>query len=79
MKYPKVIDVKPKKDYTIIVTYETGEIKTFDVTPYISGDWFGKLKDPDVFNTVRPCGDTVEWSGGQDIAPHELFELSVEL
>jgi hypothetical protein len=76
MKYPKVIDVKPLENYNICVTYETGEVKIFDVNPYIKGDWFGKLKDKAVFNTVRPCGNTVEWVDGQDIAPHELYELS---
>jgi len=35
------------------------------------------LNDINVFNTVRPCGNTIEWSDGQDIAPHELYELSV--
>ena len=26
---------------------------------------------------AKPCGTTVEWDDGQDIAPHELYELSV--
>ena len=32
-----------------------------------------------VFYTVRPCGNTIEWADGQDIAPHELYELSVAI
>lgn len=77
MKYPNVVNVTPLPDYHIKVTFETGEIKIFDVTPYIKGNWFGKLRDISVFNTVRPCGNTVEWIDGQDIAPHELYELSI--
>ena len=76
MMYPKVIDVKPTENYNIIITYETGERKKFDVNPYIKGAWYGELKNISIFNSVRPCGNTVEWAGGQDIAPHELFELS---
>lgn len=76
MKYPNVTDVKPLSDYRLIITFETGERKIFDVTPYIKGDWFGKLQDPQIFKTVHPCGNTVEWIDGQDIAPHELYELS---
>lgn len=49
----------------------------FDVTPYIHRDWYGKLADSAHFATVRPSGRTVEWADGQDIAPHELYELSV--
>lgn len=77
MKYPNVIDVRPTENYNVIITYETGETKKFDVNPYIQGEWFGKLKDYDIFKSVRPCGNTIEWIDGQDIAPHELFEMSV--
>ncbi len=77
MTYPKVLDVKTDLDYTIIVTFENNEVKRFDVKPYIRGAWFGELENLSLFNTVRPCGNTVEWAGGQDIAPHELYELSV--
>lgn len=77
MNYPKVLSVQPIENYNILVTFETGEVKTFDVKPYIKGNWFGELKNIQTFNTVRPCGNTVEWENGQDIAPHELYELSI--
>ncbi|WP_308698359.1 DUF2442 domain-containing protein [uncultured Thomasclavelia sp.] len=76
MKYPKVLKVKPDDDYKLIITFDSGEIKEFDVKPYIKGEWFGKLSNRVVFSTVKPCGNTVEWCDGQDIAPHELYELS---
>ena len=77
MIYPKIIEVKPMPDYKIYLRYDSNEQKIFDVLPYIDGDWFGKLKDEQYFLSVRLSGDTVEWLGGQDIAPHELYELSV--
>lgn len=77
MLQPNVIAVKPMPDYLLLVEYSTGEKKIFDVKPYISGDWYGELQDQEVFSTVHPCGSTVEWEDGQDIAPHELYELSV--
>ena len=51
----------------------------FDVSPYASGSWFGELKEDACFRTVRMLpGETgIEWSNGQDIAPHELYECSV--
>ena len=76
MKYPKVVTVKPQDNYSLVLTFDNGEIKCFDVIPYIHGEWFGELKDINIFRTVRPCGNTVEWLNGQDIAPHELYELS---
>ncbi|MCL2089240.1 MAG: DUF2442 domain-containing protein [Oscillospiraceae bacterium] len=76
MLQPKIIGVKPLPGYKLQLKYETKEQKIFNVFPYISGDWFGKLKDEKYFNTVRISGNTVEWKDGQDIAPHELYEYS---
>ena len=77
MLQPNVLEVVPLADYKVFLVFETGEKKIFDVTPYISGDWFGKLKDVDFFNFVHVVGRTIEWAGGQDIAPHELYDYSV--
>jgi len=77
MLRPKIIDVSPLAEYKVLVAFDTGERKIFDVTPYINGDWFGKLKDSEFFKTVRVSGNTIEWAGGQDIAPHELYDYSV--
>ena len=77
MLQPKVIKVLTLPDNKQVVETATGERRIFDVKPYISGGWYGELADVDTFNTVHPCGTTVEWDDGQDIAPHELYELSV--
>ena len=77
MLQPTVIDVAPLADYKVMVSFNTGEKKIFDVSPYICGNWFGKLKDEKFFNTVHIAGNTIEWAGGQDIAPHELYDHSV--
>ncbi len=78
MLQPKLIDVKPLPDYKLSLTYENGELKFFNVKPYIIGDWYGMLKDEDYFKTVHIVynGYGIEWLDGQDIAPHELYELS---
>lgn len=77
MLQPKITEVRPLQNYRLFLRYENGERRVFDVKPYISGAWFGELRDISVFNTVRVSGSSVEWAGGQDIAPHELYELSV--
>lgn len=67
--------------YKLRLVYETGEIKLFDVAPYIVGSWFSELKELKYFNSVRvlPNGVGIEWSNGQDIAPHELYEQSIPI
>lgn len=79
MLQPKVLNVTPLEDYRLFVEWETGEKRIFDVKPYIMGSWFGQLHDVQMFRTVHPRGSTVEWADGQDIAPHELYELSKDV
>ena len=79
MLQPRLLKVEPVEPNKLRLTYETGEVKLFDVAPYISGSWYGELKDQSYFRTVRvlPGGIGIEWGNGQDIAPHELYEQSV--
>ena len=81
MTCPKIANVEPREDYTLMLNYETGERKLFNVLPYMSGRWYEELYDKSYFKTVRVIseGDGIEWMHGQDIAPHELYELSKEI
>jgi len=76
MLSPKLEAVKPLENYKLFLVYNETDTRIFDVTPYIKGDWYGKLKDISYFNNVRIAGRTVEWTDGQDLAPHELYENS---
>ena len=81
MLQPRIVQLEPLDDYKLKLQYETGEIKLFNVMPYISGDWFGLLKDKTYFKSVRiiPGGGGMQWREGQDIAPHELYEESMSV
>lgn len=76
---PKILSVIPLPNYKLKLCYDTSEIKTFDVMPYICGSWFGQLKDEAYFKTVHVInnGNGIEWADGQDIAPHELYEMGI--
>ncbi len=78
MLQPGICMLEIKEPHFLILTYETGEVKQFDVFPYMSGAWYGELKDAEYFRTVRvlPSATGIVWSNGQDIAPHELYENS---
>ena len=79
MLQPKLKKVEPMEALKLRLFYETGEVKIFDVAPYATGPWYGELKDDTYFRTVQliPGGIGIEWSNGQDIAPHELYEQGV--
>lgn len=78
MLQPKITAIKPLSNYCLELRYETGESKVFDVKPYITGDWFGKLSNQAYFKAVQIIrnGKGIEWPDGQDIAPHELYNNS---
>jgi len=80
MLQPRLTSVKALPNMILALTYETGEHKLFDVTPYADGSWYGQLKDKSYFQTVRmlPDGTGIEWNDGQDISPHELYECSID-
>lgn len=77
MNYPRAVKATPLEGYKLLISFGNGETKIFDVSPYISGSWYGLLQDWAMFSAVRTDGHSVVWPGGQDIAPHELYELSI--
>ena len=81
MLCPKITDVKPLDGYKIQLTYETGEVKLFDVLPYMSGKWYEELYNNGYFKSVHLIsnGQGIEWENGQDIAPHELYDMSITI
>lgn len=81
MLQPKIIDLIPTNDYKLILSYESGEKKEFNVMPYINGDWYSELLSIDYFLSVQIICDGIgiEWPNGQDISPHELYDNSIPL
>jgi hypothetical protein len=79
MLTPKIISVKALDGCKIKIKYENGEIKLFNVLPYISGKWYEELNDNNYFKTVHITsnGNGIEWEHGQDIAPHELYDMGI--
>jgi len=76
---PRVSAVKANLDYTLTLTFANGEVKCFDVKPYLERGVFQELKDLRAFNSVQPILGSIQWSGGQDLCPDTLYEESVLL
>jgi len=74
---PKAIDVEPRSDYRLLVTFSNNEKRLFDVKPYLQFKPFNELRNATLFNTAKPAGLSVEWLHGQDICPDELYYNSV--
>jgi len=74
--YPTVKEVKPGNDYTLLLTFDNGDKKRFDMKPYLDKGIFRELKDISKFNTVHISFDTVEWGNEADFDPEVLFTNS---
>lgn len=70
---PRVTNVRPNSNYTITLTFANGEVRRFDVSPYLDKGIFRELKDLQVFNTVKPFLGSIQWQGGQDFCPDTLY------
>lgn len=79
---PSAVSVQPLVDYQLLISFENGESKIFDMKPMLEkkqGKWYGELLDPNYFNAVRIDGGSVEWPDEQDICPDCLYENSTPL
>ncbi|WP_461207858.1 DUF2442 domain-containing protein [Clostridium sp. DL1XJH146] len=77
--YLAVVEVKPLQDYKLLLTFENGEKRTFDMKPYLEKGIFRELKDEKIFRTVRVSFDSIEWSNEADIDPEVLYEEATPL
>jgi hypothetical protein len=74
---PRVKAVQPQPDYTLRLTFTNGEVRLFDMKPYLSKGIFQELQDERIFNSVRPFLGSVQWSNEADLCPDTLYEKSV--
>ena len=77
MMNPRVKAVKSNPDYTLTLLFTNGEVRSFDVKPYLGLGIFAELKDLSLFNSVRSSLGSVQWQNGQDFCPDTLYLDSV--
>ncbi|MEP6465825.1 MAG: DUF2442 domain-containing protein [Parafilimonas sp.] len=70
---PRVQNVKCKDEKHLIVTFENGEQKAFDMSPYFIYPVFKPLKDRVFFNKAHVLYGTVAWNNEIDIDPDTLY------
>lgn len=71
--YLAVKEVIPKEDYQLLLIFENGEKRQFDMKPYLNIGAFRELKNIDLFNTVKKSFDTIRWDNDADFDPEVLY------
>lgn len=70
---PRVVEVKPNADYSLTLKFTNGEVRRFDVRPYLEKGISQELRDVQLFNSVQPSLGSIKWLNGQDLCPDTLY------
>lgn len=70
---PRIKEVEYKSRYRLVLTFENGEVKEFDVTPYLQYPVFESLNDESFCSKVRVFNGTVVWDDVTDFDPDTLY------
>ena len=74
---PRVKTVKPIVNYRLLVGFENGEVRIFDVNPYLDKGIFKELRSMEKFNSVKVVEGTVQWINEADFCPDTLYMESI--
>lgn len=72
-----ITDVKTNDDFTLLLTFVTGEVKKFDFKPLLNDSYFEPLRNICFFKKAHISGRSVIWNDEIDIAPEYLYENSI--
>jgi hypothetical protein len=79
VNFIKITRVETKPDFILLVTFETGEIKSFDFKPFLSLSIYEKLNNPIIFNKVINDVFGIIWDDDIDIASEELYIKGISI
>jgi len=68
---PRVKNAEARSDYTILITFQNGERKEYDVKPLLQYPMYRNLEK--VFPAAAVQFGTVVWPGDLDISPDTLY------
>jgi len=72
-----VVSVTAQKDYTLLLVFENGAKRRFDMKPLLDKKPFSRLKNSPLFLKAKVAYGTVVWPGNIDVAPETLWDQSV--
>ena len=79
--FPKIKSIRIQDDYVLIVWFDNGIQKRFDIQPKLSEIRFEPLKDKALFRDVRvdQGGYGISWNDEIDLSEYELWTYGVLL
>jgi hypothetical protein len=74
-----VIRVIAQPDFALLLEFQNGELRSFDMAAYIEQKPWNRLKAGNTFDSAFIENGTVAWPGNIDIDPETLYEHSTLL
>lgn len=71
--------VYPHEDYTLTLTFASGEQRLFDAKPYLDAPAFATLRDFDAFSEAYVVDGSLSWPQGADLGWDMLYACSEQL
>ena len=72
----RVKSVLPEQNFKLRLQFTNGEVRCFDMAPYLKLPVYRRLENPGFFALAHTDYGTVVWPDEIDIAPETLYELS---
>ena len=77
--YFSVKSVKSISDFQLELGFENGEVRVFDMKPYLDYGVFKELLDKSLFDSVFVSFDSIQWPNGVDLDPEVLYKKSYSI
>ena len=70
---PHVTRATPQAEHRLLLEFDNGETRLFDLTPWLDKGVFRALRDSPEFAQVRVVDGSVEWPGEIDLSYDTLY------
>ena len=70
---PRVRAVRALDDYELEIAFENGEVRRFDVKPYLDRGVFVRLREPEAFRDVSAVAGSIQWGNGLDLSYDTVY------
>jgi hypothetical protein len=70
-----ITNVATRDDFLLEITFDDGEVRTFDIGPYLKGSLFTPLRDKKLFARVKVSEEMrgLSWPNGADLCADMLY------
>ncbi|MDO9142008.1 MAG: DUF2442 domain-containing protein [Methylobacter sp.] len=70
---PRVVTVEVLENYQLHLTFSNGEMRIFNVAPYLDYPAFNRLRDKGYFTLAKVAHGTVCWPDDIDFCPDTIY------